>query len=144
MFTAWLLSTGAGIFGRAGELFGVASAIRDLRTERLHVREVVEKSHRETWSLVLSMPSAKALYDRTRDLAVAPRTEEETNCVRLLLRHFAWTFSLYISGRYDLPEQLPNDIRNFFSYPVRRDAWNELQRYHDKRLVAYVNEILAA
>jgi hypothetical protein len=144
VFTAWILSIGAGLFGKAGELLGVASALRDAQNEKLRLREAVEKSHRETWALVLSMPASKALYDRTRDLAIRPRTDEETNAVRLLLRHFAWAFSLHCSGRYDLPEQLPNDVRNFFSYPVRRDAWNDLQRFHDKRLVSYVNGILAS
>lgn len=140
---ATLLSIGAGLFGKAGDALTVASFLTERERIKLDVETEIRKSYNETWDYIHSVQGWEALYDRTRDIALNPRTLNETRCMRRLLKHFAFCHREHRKGLSELPEKITEDVRNCFSYPVRLDAWHDLKRFQDEALVKYVDEILA-
>lgn len=128
---------------KAGEVLHVASLLRERRDEKSKARSEIAKSYNEAWAEVRSTPGWEGINDRNRDLAHSPRTEVETRCVRRILFHFARALKEHRSGRYELPKGLDADVRNFFSYPVRMDAWRELKQYHDPEVVAFIDRVLS-
>lgn len=145
---AWLVFGWSAFWGNASTAFdllaGTFGLVRGRKDKKAQTKKEIRDAHLELWTTVRAMPCAPALLDRTRDLSVKPRTSDETYAVSLLLLHFSNAFAQSKAGNYDLPQGLPADIRNFFAYPVRRDAWDELRRYHDRDLVAYVEKARAS
>lgn len=114
------------------------------RRERGKTAGEITKAHRELWAYIRSVPGSEGFFDRNRDLAAFPRTEAETHCARLALVHLAWALAEHAAGRYDLPDGLDEDVRNFFSFPVRANAWPDLRPFQDKRVVRLVERALGA
>jgi hypothetical protein len=144
MFWIVLSSVWSESLGKIGELLHVVTAWRELRSERARVAAEIVRAHRELWEQVGRLPASASALERRRDLARSPRTESETQVIRVILVHFAWAFGEHQSGRYALPQGLPEDIRDLFACPVVRDAWTELRRFHEPQLVSYVDRCLAA
>lgn len=142
MWLGWLFGGWASVLGKAGELLDVASWLSDRSAEKSRVTVEIIKAHRELWNGIRAMPGSQGLFDRERDLVLYPRTEDETHALRLVLVHFSWVLGQHRAGLYDLPRGLAADVRNFFSYPVRADAWRELRRFQDKDVVSFVERAL--
>lgn len=143
MVWAWLFGGWTELIGKAGELLGVASLLRERNVEKARVKAEIVKAHRELMTHLRAVVPFDVLCDRGRDTALCPRTEQETHAVRLLLVHFSWALGEHRAGRYDLPEKMDEDVRDFFSAPVTRDAWQHLKRFHDTRVVDFVDHALA-
>jgi hypothetical protein len=127
----------------AGLTFTGLGYWRDARVRRAQTLLDLAKSHREIWLHLRTIPEAAALKDSKRDLRSRPRTQEETRIVNLLLIHLQSVFQAKRSGIFVLPERLRDDVRAFFSFPVPRDAWNELKAFHDRAFVLFVDEALS-
>lgn len=129
---------------KIGELLSVAGAWKASEKEKAQVKRLVVESHRSVTERVRSHPAWSGLIDRTRNLSLCPRTEDETYLVSLILDHFNWVMLEHRAGRYDLPEYLPTDLREFFSCPVCTDAWLELRTCYHKKTVAYVERTVTS
>lgn len=139
-----IISSFVGQAASLGGLLGSLTFLDERRRERGKTAGEIAKGHRELYAYIRSIPGSAGFFDRSRDLAASPRTNVETQCVCEALVHLSWALAEHAAGRYDLPEGLEEDIRNFFSYPVRWDAWQELKRFQDGRVVRRVERALAA
>lgn len=138
-----LIGTSLGAMAaKASDVLDLTAALTQRQSEREQTRRAVRRSYVETWAHVRSIPGWEALEDRSRDLIRSPRTRSETECVRRILIHFAWTLDLHKAKRYRLPTRIDADLRNFLSYPLPLDAWRELRAYHEPSTVAFVERVL--
>lgn len=128
--------------GSLGGLLDAFTFLDERRRERGKTAGEVAKAHRELWTHIRSLPGSEGFFDRSRDLSSKPRTEVETHCTRLVLVHLSWALAEHAAGRYDLPDGLEEDVRSFFRYPARADAWRELRRFQDTRVVRLVERVV--
>jgi hypothetical protein len=143
MLWAWISGNWSEALSGLGELVGVFSSVRRERERKANTLAELTESHRQLWDYVRSRPGSAGLFDRNRNLAVCPRTDDETHCVRLILLHFSRCLAEHRAGRYDLPENLAADVRACLAYPAVRDAWNELKVFQNRKNVLFVERALA-
>lgn len=129
--------------GIVSGLFFSSYAVRESkRVNRTHLHHEFVRAHREIWNRLSSQADTKGLSDPSRDLATQPRTDVETQAVRELLLHLRAYFRADREGTLLLPERAADDIREFLSYPLMREAWDELKPYHDREFVEFIDEAL--
>lgn len=143
---SWLLAHGSDILGDlgiiAGLLFSGLGFWNDRRARRAQTVIDFTKSHRDLWSLVKARPAGATIEATSRDLVTVPRTDEETETVNLVVLHLHSAYRAGKAGIYDLPENLTEEIREYFSLPVVRDAWDELRKAHDRDFVRFIDRAL--
>ena len=132
------------------ELGGTAAALLftgvalhvDARTRRAQSLIEITKMHRELLGHFYERPALKAALDPKRDTAAHPLTDEELHFLKLLIGHLRVSWFAHQSRVYVAPERLPEDIREVFSLPGPRSAWEQLRKYQDAKFVAFVEGAL--
>jgi hypothetical protein len=122
----------------AGLLFTGLGYFRDARVRRVETLIEITKQHRELWEYYYERPALAHLFDKGRNLASHPLTDEEVHFVNLLLNHLRVTFFARSAGVYIQPDYLANDVREFLSSPALLAAWENLKAAHEEKFVAFV------
>lgn len=122
----------------SGIVFSGHAHRTDARERRAQRHFELTREHREIWEDLNARSVGKELLSKNRDLAARPRTIEETEAVRTLTLHLNAFFRSETEGIHVMPERVMEDIQDFFSHPVPRDAWREVRDFHDRAFVAFV------
>lgn len=140
---SWLLAHVSEILGNLGIIASLVFAglgfWNERRARRAQTLIEFTKSHRDLWAQVKATPAGQAIEQADRNLVKAPRTSEETEVINLILLHLHSAYRASRAGIYVLPENLTEEIREYFSFPVVSDAWNELRNAHDRDFVRFVD-----
>jgi hypothetical protein len=87
-------------------------------------------------------PELKRIFQNKVDLAATPITPAEARFIQYFVNHVALSFRAQKLGLYRSPEQLETDLRDFFGYPVPREAWKKLRRFQDQDFAEYIEKVL--
>lgn len=116
---------------------GVALHI-DARTRRAQTLMEVTKQHRELWMYYDEHPGLARLFEKQRDMAVHPLTDEEARFANFLFLHFRASYGAKTARIHSLPEHVADDWREIFTHPAIRVAWEKVRHLHDRKFVVLV------
>lgn len=128
-------------FGRNLLLVAIGFLV-DAGVRRSHITNEFSRQHREIWIYHDDQPDMAGLKDPDRNMAKNPLSQKESHFVGYVLNHI---FDMYRARRawiFPLPESLSLEIRELFSYPAMKSAWNALRPYQDKAFVRFVEKRL--
>jgi len=143
----WFFDHGAQLIESCGivtGLFFTGFALRtDVRSRRVDILMRLTESHRALWILFDERrPELKRVFDSRADLASHPLTPQEARFIQFFINHVIITFRSGKLGLYVSPDQLDVDLREFFSRPVPRAAWEKLRRFQDRDFADYMQRII--
>lgn len=101
------------------------------------------KLHRELWSRYDERPELHGLLDRSRDIGTHPLADEEVRFANFLFLHINGSYRAGKAGIYVQPDRVRDDIRDVFSYPAFRAAWDSVKAFHDRAFIAFIESCLA-
>ncbi len=127
-------------------LLFTAVELRQAKVELRHLQKSQQvgnliantREHREIWSLYLSTPTVSRVLDRNANLVKTPLSSHELIFVNLLILHLNSTFQAAKADMLVPPQRLRDDIRNLFSLPVPRAAWQKSRAVQDEDFVQFV------
>jgi hypothetical protein len=124
-------------------LFFTGFALRsDVRSRQAEILMRLTENHREIWIYHDERPELKRIFQNKVDLAATPITPAEARFIQYFVNHVALSFRAQKLGLYRSPEQLETDLRDFFGYPVPREAWKKLRRFQDQDFAEYIEKVL--
>lgn len=133
------LIEGGGIM--LGLLFNGLALRADVRSRQADILMKLTENHRDLWIYRDEHPELKRLFHLKVDLKADPVTPPEARFIQYFINHVFITFRTGKLGLYHSPEQLESDLRDFFSFPIPRAAWEKLRRYQDRDFVEFIDEI---
>lgn len=124
-------------------LFFTGFALRaDLRSRHADILMRLTENHRALWIYFDEHPELSRVFDDEVDLEIQPLTEAEARFIQFFINHVILTFRTRKLGLYISPDQLEMDLREFFSRPVPRFAWEKLLRFQDRDFAEYMQPII--
>lgn len=105
-------------------LLELVKANREIATLRLNNLDILKQVYSENF-----------VYDEA--------THEEKEFATLLILHFSIVFTLHKRNYLFRIEGFKMDVLDTFSLPLIKNMWKELEKYHNKDFVQYVNNIIA-
>jgi hypothetical protein len=122
-----------------GGLFFTAISFRvDTKARRIGNLITLTQQHRDIWTQLYKRPELARVLDRAVILHNAPITREEELFVTLLILHLSSAFHAMQAGLFMTPQGLSEDIIQFFSLPIPKAVWSEVQRLQDADFVEFV------
>lgn len=142
MFWDWLSNHGSDLLGDigivAGLLFTGFGFRRDARVRHGETLIELTKQHRELWMYYDDHPELSGLFDRNRDMAAHPLTDEEVRFANFLFLHLRASYGAKKARIHTLPDHVAEDWAEIFAHPAIRAAWSKMKSLHDRRFVAVV------
>lgn len=118
---------------------GVALCI-DARVRRAQTLIEITKQHRELWLEFHARPELGSVLDMGRDMAASPLSAAEVRFLNLIFLHIRATYYASKAKTYVQPERLREDIREFFSYPATRAAWDAMAHLQDRGFLDFIEK----
>lgn len=100
------------------------------------------QAHRTIWMKFFESPHLKRILDHKPELAKHPVTDEELMFVNLIILHLTTVLTAVAKGVFPKPAGLDVDIRDFFSLPIPKTAWNQTKTFRDPETIRYVESLL--
>lgn len=123
-----------------GFLLARHSSKEEAKERRIANRHTLTKQHREIWMLRFAHPELGRIDDPAPDLNTQPITAQEKLFVRFLVLHLAGCYRTAKADLFTLPDEITADISNFFSRPIPRAVWEQIQRFQNADFVRFVEE----
>lgn len=146
-FWGWVFRQGPQMIESGGIMVGLlftGLALRaDVRSRHADILMRLTESHRSLWMYHDEHPELRRIFDREADLKTQPMTDREARFIQYFINHVVVTFRTQKLGIYVSPDKLDMDLQDFFSWPVPRAAWQQLQRFQDRDFAAYITRLLA-
>jgi hypothetical protein len=139
--TEWfsLIQT-AGVIG--GLIFTGLTVRQEARARETQNLLAFAERHRLLWGEVGYRPELHRLIAKDADLVAKPITPAEEATLKVVLVHFELGWRLAKSmDRSDL-DPLAKDIREFFSRPLPRAAWQTDKGCHNREFVRFVSRAI--
>lgn len=131
-----------GIIG--GLIFTGISFLREGRAKRAANYLDLVKAHRELWTWQLEHPDLARLENRNvgdaNNLKLSPI---EAQFLRFRVFQLSIYHRLLKTGQIDPIEGVDLDIRDFLSYPLVRNFWEENKIFYDSDFVQFVEAALS-
>ena len=131
----------AGIIG--GLVFSALSFHRDAQSRRVSNMLTLTGQHRDIWKVVLDHPRLSRVLDPRTDVLKSHVKMEERLFVNLLIQHLYNTFQACKTGQFMQPENLGEDIREFFRLPIPYSVWQQIKKFQDKEFAQFVERHLS-
>lgn len=102
----------------------------------------ITKQHRDVRSQMFNDSRLGRVLDHDIDLKAKPITNEESLFVTFLILHLKTTFRAQEFGMIIAAEALRDDMRWFFSLPIRAAVWKRSLQFQDERFAKFVEDAL--
>jgi hypothetical protein len=134
------LLQGAGIV--VGLLFTGLALRADLKSRHADILIRLTENHRALWIYFDERPELRRVFDTRADVSAHPVTPQEARFIQFFINHVIVTFRTGKLGLYKSPDMHELDMKEFFSRPVPRAAWNKLRRFQDRDFADYMQRII--
>jgi hypothetical protein len=142
----WFFSNASQLIESGGIMVGLfftGFALRaDVRSRQADILVRLTENHRALWTYHDEHASLGRIFQRQADVEAKPVTPQEARFIQFFINHVFITFRTRKLGLYQSPEQLETDLRDFFSHPVPRAAWDRLRRYQDRDFADYIQRLI--
>lgn len=120
-------------------LFVFAKNIANLKVQS---QFSVNQAHREIWGNLYSSDKVSRVFSKNPDLIQCPVTEEEKMFVNMIFLHMsACLRAIKLKNIYKI-EGIKEDLADILSYKIPQIVWNEVERFHDKHFIKFVNRTM--
>lgn len=121
-------------------MFYMAREFReDSRSRQITNLIQITEGYRELWSQMYSNPELARVISSEVDLHKSPITPEEDRFVRSLINHLSVSFQASQVQLFMAPENLRDDVSEFFNLPIPHAVWLGARSYQDRRFADFVD-----
>lgn len=103
---------------------------------------LITQHHRELWTSMLDHVDLQRIFDKAADTIATPVTERERTFTNMVFLHSAACLHAIDTGVLSPVHGMEADIRDILSYPVPREVWKQVGRFHDKEFASFVDRML--
>ena len=137
-FIQGFAEVGGFLVAGVGLIFAAFEIRKNTNARRVTNRIAILEHHRELWALETSRSELAKVRDSERDLATSPISEIEVGFISLRILLLSVVSDGIDKGELGVLDGLKTDVRNFFSRPVVKATWKRTKKFHNKKLVAFV------
>lgn len=125
----------------------IASFIVTIYTLRMNSKQtkssnslLVTQHHREIWTMIYQTNSLKRVFEKDIDLISEPITDEEFAFTNMIFLHMSACLKLTTSKACYKIEGMEEDIKDILSFPIPKQVWIEVYKFHDKQFIDFVTK----
>lgn len=122
-----------------------AYELRRTRVSTITANEIrLIELHRDLWRMTIDEPSLMRPFAHDLKPEELTLSMSENRFVNLLFLHISGAFRLSEAGEVRRTGDFRGDLKQLLSRPAIRTFWEENQRFHDERFVAFVNSCVSS
>lgn len=100
---------------------------------------LITQHHREIWTTIYQTETLKRVFDKQVDLITTPITDEELAFTNMIYLHMSACLKLSNTKSCYKIEGMEEDIKDILTFPIPKQIWIDVYKFHDKQFVDFVN-----
>jgi hypothetical protein len=142
----WFTQSWMDLLQNVGILSTIGFTVYSLRREETSRRNAnmltVATRHHDIWKQLVERPELSRIRAERADLEANPLSDEEQVFITGLIVHLDTVYRSMKMKMVVPIEGLRKDVKNFFSRPVPKAAWEKLKPFQDGDFVKFVEQSL--
>jgi hypothetical protein len=145
-FHSWLQGNWFNIVQTAGIVgslcLAAGAAIREAKAREVENLLTIADHHRELWKPAYERRELKRVLSQQVDVQAVPITPDEEGFINAVIVHFLTGWRIAKAGGITTPNELAEDAREFFSFPLPHAVWQKTKGARNPRFVRFVERAL--